>query len=211
MTPSGGEMILHTFSTAGQGSIPVGSLVLPGEPGYGVTAGGGAYYSGTVFSINRAGIEKVIHSFGSGTDGQTPFAGLTTLAGVLYGTTQSGGTYGAGTIFSMNVQTGVESVLHSFTCNGIDGCLPAADLTAVNGMLYGTTESGGPHVPGTNGYGTLFSYSPQTGKTTILHDFGSGYDGATPLSGLTYVGGIFYGATSSGGAADAGTVYRFSP
>ena len=39
----------------------------------------------------------------------------------------------------------------------------------------------------------------------------SGNDGATPVAGLTYHEGYFYGTTAGGGVSSAGTVFRIDP
>jgi uncharacterized repeat protein (TIGR03803 family) len=77
-----------------------------------------------------------------------------------------------------------------------------------NGVLYGTTYSGGA-----NGLGCIFSLTPVAGgawQEAVLYSF-SGPDGAYPLSTLTPGhSGEFYGTTSSGGGG-AGTVFELSP
>ena len=75
----------------------------------------------------------------------------------------------------------------------------------MNGTLYGTTEEGG-----INGWGTVFSISI-SGAEKILHNFGSGSDGAYPLAALIDVNGTLYGTTAGGGAYEAGTVFALTP
>jgi uncharacterized repeat protein (TIGR03803 family) len=94
-------------------------------------------------------------------------------------------------------------ILHSFG-NGTDGTWPMCSLSALNGVLYGTTSSGGQY-----GYGTIFSITPK-GKETTLHNFGGVAlgDGSVPVTGLTEHGGILYGVTKTGGAnSNLGTVF----
>jgi uncharacterized repeat protein (TIGR03803 family) len=95
--------------------------------------------------------------------------------------------------------------LHSFG-SGSDGISPAAALLNVNGILYGTTRSGGAY-----GAGIVFSINPTTGTETILHNFGRGSDGASPLSDLIDVNGMLYGTTSAGGKYGDGTVFTLTP
>ena len=45
------------------------------------------------------------------------------------------------------------------------------------------------------------------GSEKMLHSFGYGSDGATPLAGLIDVKGTLYGTTSAGGAHGDGTVF----
>ena len=68
---------------------------------------------------------------------------------------------------------------------------------------------------GTYGYGTIFEVTP-AGAVTILHSFGDGTDGLTPLGGLTLGSdGNFYGVTSGFDHLPAGpfdgTIFRYTP
>ncbi|MGA9272533.1 MAG: choice-of-anchor tandem repeat GloVer-containing protein, partial [Candidatus Cybelea sp.] len=147
------------------------SLVNAGGTLYGTTKYGGAYAGGpdayhpdgggTVFSITSTGTHKLLYSFGSGTDGSHPYAGLIDVKGTLYGTTRNGGTgaCSCGTIFSITT-AGTETVLHDFT--GSDGAGPVAALLDVAGVLFGTTEYGGPYKRGDcgPGCGVVFALRP---------------------------------------------------
>ncbi len=182
---------------------------------YGTSYAGGSgvgcrneYGCGTVFSLDLStNAEAVLHSFGRGTDGTNPTAGLVDVKGKLYGTTYTGGYYGGGTAFSVNMKAGAEKVLLSFGCCS-DGFYPAAGLIDHKGTLYGTTQSGG-----TYGRGTVYSLDPTTGAITVLYSFCSQQnctDGVYPFQ-LSYIKGILYGTTASGGAYNAGTVFSLDP
>jgi uncharacterized repeat protein (TIGR03803 family) len=158
ITRGGREKVLHTFDGGPDGKYPMASLIDVDGTLYGTTQNGGAYNGGTVFSITTSGTEKVLHSFGYGTDGVGPIAPLIDVNGTLYGTTYAGGASsfcvgGCGTVFSITTK-GAEEVLYSFHGDG-GGIYPSAGLTEVNGMLYGTTTSGGAYQ-----YGTLFALTP---------------------------------------------------
>jgi uncharacterized repeat protein (TIGR03803 family) len=156
----GVEKVLHSFgpySHSGDGSYPVGNLVVLRGALYGTTVNGGKHHGdhGTVFSITTGGAEKVLHSF-SGSDGTFPAAGLVEVGGTLYGTTSAGGAhncYSCGTIFSIT-PSGKEKVLHSFG-KGTDGGASMAAMYYDGGKLFGTTSAGGVH-----GNGTVFSLTP---------------------------------------------------
>jgi len=62
-----------------------------------------------------------------------------------------------------------ETVLHSFA-GGSDGGNPAAGLTNVGGVLYGTTTGGAGNS------GTVFKITT-SGTETVLHTFGGTGDG----------------------------------
>jgi uncharacterized repeat protein (TIGR03803 family) len=174
---------------------------------YGTTESGGAYARGTVFSVTPAGVENVIHSFGVSYDGSDPEAGLCVLNGVLYGTTFSGGAYDGGTVFSV-MPDGTERVLYSFGKSGEAPANPTAGLTVLNGVLYGTTSSGGIY-----NNGTVFAITP-AGQLTVLHKFNyGGYhkkDGDYPAAGLAAWNGDLYGTTESGGVNEQGIVFSIT-
>ncbi|HTT83053.1 MAG TPA: choice-of-anchor tandem repeat GloVer-containing protein [Rhizomicrobium sp.] len=150
------ETVLYSFDGGDtDGGSPVAGLIQDKGMLYGVTQSDGAYYNGTVFSINpQTGAETVLYSFGNGTDAQTPIGGLVRVGHELYGTSYSGGIYNDGAVFSYDTTTGAEKVLWSFG-SGTDGENPYAGLINVGGTLYGTTASGGSY-----GNGTVFSIVP---------------------------------------------------
>lgn len=177
ITPFGQERVLHSFRVArGDGSNPAGRLLYYNGYLYGTTLHGGNVGRGfgTVFVMATTGRETVLHSFGVGSDGAFPDAGLTALNGDLYSTTTGGGIsprkpnecissgvseaassyYRCGTIFKIS-PFGIEHVVYRFKGDP-DGANPEAGLTAVNGVLYGTTYWGGS----ANFYGTIFRLVP---------------------------------------------------
>jgi uncharacterized repeat protein (TIGR03803 family) len=99
-----------------------------------------------------------------------------------------------------------DMVTHSFG-RGDDGQNPFANLVFDSaGNLYGTTSGGGM-----NGKGTVFELSP-VGTETILHTFGNGTDGQTPLGSLIFdSAGNLYGTASAGGTHGNGMVFELSP
>lgn len=188
------------------GTTPGGLTVLNGLI-YGTTAaGGGGYNAGTVFSITASGAEQKLYSFtGRPNDGLNPGpASLIALNGVLYGTTVVGGNgtcrngagflIGCGIVYSITT-SGQETVLYNFQ-GGQDGAFPGG-LTAVNGVLYGTTQQGGSNRCGGAGCGTVFSLTTSS-KEKILYSFQDLSDGAYP-SALMHVKAKLYGSTIIGG------------
>jgi len=186
---------------------------------------------GAVFKITLSGSLTTLHSFCSQIecdDGMIPQGGLVQAAnGDLYGTTWGGGAsiYGTyGTVFSIT-PSGTLTTLYSFCLESgcPDGSGPSGSLVqATNGDFYGTSDNGGalgfcppqgvPTQP--QGCGTVFTITP-SGTLTTLYSFcaQSGCaDGALPSGGLVRAAdGDFYGTTSSGGAANSGTVFRITP
>jgi uncharacterized repeat protein (TIGR03803 family) len=104
---------------------------------------------------------------------------------------------------------------------GADGTTPS-QLVYRNGLLYGTTYSGGEGCGGI-GCGTVFTVDPATGTKTIIHMFHghakgvrSGEYPSSGLSGVSYDDNGLFGTTYSGGARGAacsggcGTVFRIN-
>ncbi|HEY3637268.1 MAG TPA: choice-of-anchor tandem repeat GloVer-containing protein [Rhizomicrobium sp.] len=205
---TGGEKVLHSFQKNGaDGYWSVAGLLAEKNMLYGTTEQGGAHGDGTVFAIDpKTGAETVLHSF-DGMDGAAPEAGLIAVKGLLYGTTVTGGAYNNGTVFSLDPQTGTETVVYSFCkeTNCADGANPVANLIDMNGIIYGTTSSGGA----SQFYGTVFSLDPATGAETVLYSFcskDSCADGWSPQGGLIDVGGTFYGTTTFGRLTHCGSL-----
>jgi uncharacterized repeat protein (TIGR03803 family) len=96
-------MTLHNFEgTNGDGSLPIGTLILSGRTLYGTTLAGGNGKSGTVFAIQSDGTGFApLYNF-IGSDGAEPWAGLIFLDSIVYGTTKYGGTTDDGTVFSIS-------------------------------------------------------------------------------------------------------------
>ena len=117
--------------------------------------------------------------------------------------------FGAGTISQLNPTLLPYGGIYSFT-GGTDGAYPTGDLVILKSGLYGTTSEGGL------GFGTVFWLKPPSvvgGSWTesVLHTFIGGADGSNPVSGLLAFQGAFFGTTTQGGAANAGTVYVVKP
>lgn len=146
-----------------------------------------------------ASSERVVYSFGQyATDSEYPVAGMTLVKSRLYGTANQGGALGEGTVFFVDLQTGAETVLHSFG-SSTDGRLPQSALLKVDGKLYGTTVGGGSGVCSGDGCGTLFSIDVKTGRERVLHSFNGGADGYLPEGDLVHIGSMLYGTTYGGG------------
>jgi len=234
------ESVLHDFKgkccqASEDGDNPVAPVVI-GSGGvlYGTTQYGGTGSCpafgpcGTAYSLtppNSPGgtWAEAVYSFPGG-GGGFPEAGLVIGGrGVLYGTTSGGGTLTSeyGTVFSLTPPASpggpwTETTLWSFS-GGSDGAVPEAGLViGKDGILYGTTSIGGvevvrdPCYPTSNGCGAVFSLATATDTLTIVQGF-SPADGVAPKAGLVIgKNGVLYGTTSSGGASNAGTVFKLA-
>jgi uncharacterized repeat protein (TIGR03803 family) len=207
---SGEERVLYSFAGGSDGEAVEAPLIALSGKLYGTTIycggnGCGGAGCGTVYSITTAGKESVLYSFKGGNDGDRAYAPLTPLHGVLYGATLEGGTgcgtTGCGTIFEVNLH-GKERVLYRFS-GGANGAYPNG-LSAVGGVLYGTTEGGG-----SRNSGTFFSIT-KSGTLTTLYNFLDIPDGNLPGANLIYSNGSFYGTTVGGGTKGIGTVFKMT-
>ncbi|HEU4893464.1 MAG TPA: choice-of-anchor tandem repeat GloVer-containing protein [Vicinamibacterales bacterium] len=151
---------------------------------------------------------EVVHTFKRGPIFPigTPFEASN---GLLYGITENGGTFDRGTVFTVPRKASGTlpiTVIHSFS--GPDGTFPIGVLVEIDGILYGTTRSGGVH-----GHGTVFRMS-LTGVLTTLHSF-NGHDGSEPGELMRARDGLLYGVTRArflrpGILQQTGTLYKIS-
>ena len=206
---------LYQFAGGTDGNSPLGGMVYKAGLLYGTTAFGsgtncGSQGCGTVFSVDpTTGSERVVHAFTEFT-GNYPEGALLFQGHYLYGTAVSGGYHGTyGSIFKVDSGNGKTKILYRFG-DRPDGEFPLAGLTLFNGLLYGTTSSGG----GSQAKGLLFNTSPTTGGEGVLHVFqDDGHFGNEPGGKLIAVGGTLYGTTILGGGDGGrlGTIYKFDP
>ena len=169
ITPKGKLTTLYSFcsqSNCTDGALPLAALIQATNGNfYGTTFEGGAAGAGTIFEITPKGKLSRLYSFCSQKncdDGSYPEAGLVQAKnGNWYGTTASGGVNGNyGTIFDINAK-GKLTTPHSFCSEKgcPDGAIAFGALVrGTNGILYGTTFTGG-----TDGFGTVFSLSTVLG------------------------------------------------
>jgi uncharacterized repeat protein (TIGR03803 family) len=211
LTQSGAlNTILGFGGTSGNlGQNPQAALII-GHDGlfYGTTASGGASSSGVIFKTTATGTQTTLMSF-SGSSGANPGSNvlsplLFASDGNYYGATGSGGANNVGTLYKMT-QAGVHHVLHQFS--NANGSTPTGPLVeGGDGNVYGCASAGGRY-----GFGTVFRISKAGGFETLASFTGTGgaLRGQTPNAGL-YRGpdGHLYGATSVGGSASMGTIFR---
>ncbi len=204
-------------SGAHPGSYPY-SLVKSNDGNFYGTTQYGVSSNGTIFKMTPTGVITVLATFDDTlgpNPGSQPEAPLVQGAdGNFYGATSSGGSGGRGTFFKVT-PTGSLTTLNELTVDGTSvglvGSQPVANLVqASNGNFYGSTRFGG-----TKGLGTIFKMTPD-GAFTSLAAFsgnqGVADRGAYPLGALVeHPNGNLYGASSSGGAVGAGTVFKITP
>jgi len=224
--------ILHNFSAAGDGALPMGPLSIDQAGNLYGTAQQGGSGNGIVFRLQQVQSDWLLnplYTFSGGNDGAYPVAGVTIGPnGILYGTVYWHGSGDFGTVFSLKPAPQApksalvgwsETVLHSFAGN--DGVYPYSNLVFDGaGNLYGTTLTGG-----SRGAGVVFQLTPKPGggwTENVLYNFPvslyGGPDGANPYAGVVFdqMGNI-YGTTWVGGNGycffdtDCGTVFQLTP
>lgn len=223
------EQILYMFQGGSDGYQPFGSLAFDSEGAlYGTTCSGGVndFGYGTVFKLTpRAGgtwQERVIYRFKGLQygDGDCPFAGVTVDdKGNLFGATEAGGSNtgnceneGCGIVFELTPTPTIEwkeTIIHTF--QGTDGSNPDGSLLLDgSGNLYGSAPYN--RIEDFGG-GVAFVLVPDGKDWTerILHNFGTGFDGANPNGGLIFgPTGDLFGTTRAGGTDIWGTVFQLS-
>ena len=210
---------LYSFSGQADGGMPEGRPVFDATQStlFGTTVRGGdfvdcnTYGCGTIYKFVLAGNAfSTLHAFRSiPDDGANSTAGMVAdSSGIFYGTATSGGPYGSGIVFKLDPVTATYTVLHGFNY-GVDGNGLNSELLLKNGLLYGTTVSGGP---GPGAYGTIFSMDSVTGATTTLYNFTDGNDGIFPAGGLVSgPKGLLYGTATQGTTSGAGALFALKP
>ncbi len=211
--------------------MPTGSLIADSSGNlYGTTQRGGASSGsyGTVFELSPptttggSWTETILYNF-QFTDGAYPADALVFDAqGNLYGTTYGGGSGTNGTVFELSPPAApsgpwTETVLWSFPAGHLRGYYPFGKLVFdAAGNLYGTTQFGGAYYTTCN-CGTVFELVKPAGTRTawaerVLYNFGAfAKDGNIPARNVVFHGGVLYGATTTGGTNNLGTVFALTP
>ena len=177
---------------------------------YGSSVGGGDYYAGTVFRIQKDGSDMtVLHSF---TDAGVSSRLTEGTDGWLYGVSATGGMFYHGSVFRMAKDGSGFTVLHNFDPDGGDGSVPIGSLLEGNdGYLYGSTREGGAY--GGNYGGTVYRLKTDGTGYSILHNLGpTGNNPWYSTSALIQASdGLFYGTTEVGGLKGYGVVFQLAP
>ena len=194
---------LHAFSPS-EGLYPSSLFLASNGVFYGCEGEGGTANYGTIFRMNLDGSGlQILHNFTNAPDGRFPASITLAGDGALYGTA-GGGSSNAGIVFKMETNGDNYAILHTFT-NSPDGEEPLANLIqGRDGMLYGTTASGGASTGG-----ILFKIATDGSGYTILHSFiGTVDDGYNAESIIQASDGFIYGTSLNGGHFGIGSFYK---
>jgi uncharacterized repeat protein (TIGR03803 family) len=203
------------FKWCETGGNSTGSLV-KGINGklYGMTPEGGLYYDSTSGLVSHGVLfewDPFIDTFSikykfNNINGSYPLGSLLQANdGYLYGMTSEGGTYGYGVIFAFDPVMAILTKKFDFNLD-IDGGDPRGSLIqAENGILYGTTYSGGE-----NNYGVLFEWDPATESYMKRLDFNGEEFGRAPGGSVVQAAnGKLYGMTEEGGTYNFGVLFEW--
>ena len=218
------ESVIWSFAGHSDGASPSYQLLIDAKGNlYGETQyGGNACSCGTVFALlppktTGGPWTKLVLYASSGSGGYISDALTVDRSGTMYGTQYLGGTYSSGQAFKVAPATGggfTGTVLYNFGVTGTDSKEPYGPLTLdSNGNLYGVSNIGG-----TNDLGTVFRLTPPAGgggnwTNAVLYSFPGAGAGCNPGGNiiLDQSGRLYGQATSCGGNADRGVIFRLSP
>lgn len=199
--------VLHIFGAPNNGLFPEGGLVL-GRDGnlYGSTyVFNTTNFGGTVFRLDTNGnFFTLLYSV---CDTRSSVRALIQGSdGALYGTsTKNDYLAEPSKVFRLTTDGTGYLLLHSFGVSSGDGDSPSCLIQGKDGVLYGTTFSGG-----SRGAGTVFRVNTNGTGYAVLYAFGGGTDGAQPGGLVQGVDGALYGNTQYGGDLDVGTIFRMT-
>ena len=211
--------VTYSFTGGTDGGMPFGGLTL-GKGGilYGVTAFGGDLSCGVapagcgvLYQVDAAGKQTTLYSFTGSTDGANPLYGNVVFDkahNFVYLTTQKGGDltcnppFGCGALDEWDIVSQVMKTVARYPSP--TATFPDSQPTLYKKAVYGVAALGGA-----NGKGTVVKYDQVTGKFVVLHDFGNGTDGATPIGGVVFdASGNLFGTTELGGQFGNGTLFK---
>lgn len=193
----------------------------------GTTLYGGDDGAGTIFLYDIDDDAYVtLYEFEGATDGSEPADIILDLDDrVIYGCAANGGENGDGSIFKYDLNDFSFETIFSFDRTVQNGWGIYQRLVLYDGRLYGIaydylSGGGGDDGPQENelrnggDYDEGVFFSIKTDGTDYIehHAFldGNYADGYAPYCAPTRIGASFFGTTSSGGASDLGTVFKYA-
>lgn len=201
-----GYTLIHQYAGNPNGLQSDGPLI---EGNDGLLYGTGVRWTGTSCGSGCTSYTGSFKVFSLSKDGSAKsepytFSNTVPTGGLLQGS--DGNLYGLASYLNGSVAGGAYRVatngtgftaLHALGGTVADGSAPIGSLIAgSDGKLYGATQHGG----GANSGGVVFSLTT-AGVESVVHAFGTQFDGFIPVAGVTIGNdGLLYGATSQGGS-----------
>lgn len=216
-----GESVVWSFAGVGDGSGPLGGLIVAGGKLYGTTFLGGSTGGGTAFQLTPPASGQTNWSESVLSSISNPTAGLVQAGGKLYGVT------GEGEVVQLTRATNGWSAIAVYDFPAQNVGFPfisdvIAGLINVGGKLYGVADATTNALDGIAYQLTPPAPGQAKWSETQLWSFnGSPFgDGAFPVADLLEMGGKFYGTTPFGGSVTTcatsyeggcGTVFQLTP
>ena len=165
---------------------------------------GGAGGGGTLVRMTTGGAVTLAVALG-GTAGSNPAGALIKSGAEFYGVAAGGGASDRGTVYKFSA--GAATVLSAATTGS--GSLPEGALTTgSDGSLFGTAREGGA-----SARGALYKVTTAGVRTRLVSFTGTAGTarGSKPRGAVILAANTsYYGLTETGGASDAGTLFRMS-
>lgn len=207
-TDGTGFALIKQFNVQPGPSYPSGALVEgPGGELYGTTRNSATGFP-AIYKINKDGTGfTILRSFTSSVEGYGLNDGVTLSGSFLYGACAGGGNLGGGTIFRIGTNGTGFQVLRNLPTSGADGSTPLGGIiVASNGRIYGVNS-----FAGLNDNGVLYSMQTDGTGFTVHQNFSFATTGYVVQGKLLQASdGKLYGATSTGGSAFGGTLFRMN-
>jgi uncharacterized repeat protein (TIGR03803 family) len=206
--PKGTHTIKTLVSFTAPSEFPTTALLLDKQGNlYGATAGSSdGTTPGTLFELlkNKHTL-KTLATF-SPDAGSAPSGPLVMdAAGNLFGALQNGGSNSAGALFELAKGSTVINTFATFDAD--EGTPEGGLLIDTSGDLFGTFSDAG-----TTNNGGIFEVKAGTQTITPLAACDGATTGQYPAGTLLMdKNGTLYGAATTGGASDDGTLFRFTP
>lgn len=201
--------VAKNFSASGEdANSPYSTPIVAGTNElFGTTRLGGSVAAGAVYSLRFDGAGyQIVSSLDSAAGPLDVVSSLLPLAnGTLVGSSRFGGSTNNGTLFTLDQSGANLAVVYSPPDTSTGQEFRAGLIQASDGLLYGTSVSGG-----TTGQGTVFRMNADGSNYTVLKSFafgatGPGANPAEPL--LEASDGNLYGTTYFGGTTNRGVLF----
>jgi uncharacterized repeat protein (TIGR03803 family) len=201
--------VLKSFSASGEdGNSPYSAPILAATNElFGTTRLGGSAAAGSVYSLrfDGAGYQLVssLDTAAGPTDLGSPLLALAN--GTLVGSSRFGGSTNNGTLFTLDQSGANLAVVYSPPDPSTGQEFRSGLIQASDGLLYGTSVSGGA-----SGQGTVFRMNADGSNYTVLKSFAFGATGpgANPVEPLLEASdGNLYGTTFFGGTTNRGALF----
>ena len=202
-----GFSIIKHFDGNPQGH-PNSGLTLQGKSLFGALAVATALDEGGIFRIDTNGLNYGVYSSRAvGASPLYPNAPPVVVGNKIYDTAALsliGEDYGPGILWSVTTNDTSFTVMKSFPDNVL-GSTPT-EVTEDGGWLYGISDSVSAF-----SRGSVYRVKTDGTEFQTLHAFSETNNaGYKPVSGLTVMEGMIYGATELGGANNGGALYRMA-